>query len=271
MLIIDAHVHIYDCFNMELFFDSAFANFRKQAVLLQCEHDFCGVLLLAEKTEQNVFCSLAESLKHTKENKAGRWKIFETDEPFTLKLATPSGETLFLVQGRQLNSSEGLEVLSLVSDKEVRENLPLDVIVKEIIHKQGIPVIPWAFGKWFGKRGDVLKSFISRGSKRPFFLGDNGGRPSLYFPGILSQHKKNKCFKMVSGSDPLPLKNEEHRVGSFGVYVETRPDITGIGRQIYKLTQDPDCRFISYGNALGLKGFLRNQFLLRKKTQVSNL
>lgn len=264
MLIIDAHVHLYNCFDLELLFDSAFKNFQKHASRLKSGDDFCGVLLLAEKTEQNFFSNLLESINNGANKYIGRWKINQTEEPFTLKLTTGSGETLFLIQGRQFNSKEGLEVLSLLTDKDLSDNLPLENIVDEIIEQQGIPVVPWAFGKWLGKRGRLLEEFINGRTKQMLYLGDNGGRPSLYFSGLLSKYKNNKNIKIVSGSDPLPLKNEEHRVGSFGVYVEISPKKKKIGAQIIELLRNPDCQFTRYGKASGILECLRNQFLLRR-------
>jgi hypothetical protein len=51
MILIDAHVHIYDCFDLEKFFDSAYANFKSAAEQLGHTNDFTGILLLAETSK----------------------------------------------------------------------------------------------------------------------------------------------------------------------------------------------------------------------------
>ena len=55
MLLIDAHVHIYDYFDLEVCFDSAYLDFLIEAEGLGAENDFGGILLLAETSRDYWF------------------------------------------------------------------------------------------------------------------------------------------------------------------------------------------------------------------------
>jgi hypothetical protein len=48
MMLVDAHVHVYDCFDLKKFFDAAFANFKSEADRLGSGDNFIAVLFLAE-------------------------------------------------------------------------------------------------------------------------------------------------------------------------------------------------------------------------------
>jgi len=59
MILVDAHVHIYDCFDIQTFLDSAFANFKAEAARCGQEDSFTAVLLLTETAKDNWFQRLA--------------------------------------------------------------------------------------------------------------------------------------------------------------------------------------------------------------------
>ncbi|MCP3933467.1 MAG: hypothetical protein GY705_30730, partial [Bacteroidetes bacterium] len=92
MIIFDAHVHIYDCFDQSVLFDRAYVNFFQQASLLQKEPHFCGILLLAEKSDQKYFKRFQKKIGLEDRVEVGRWLITKTDEPNVLQAATLSGE-----------------------------------------------------------------------------------------------------------------------------------------------------------------------------------
>jgi hypothetical protein len=46
MILVDAHVHIYGCFDLEKFFNAANFNFKSVAERLGHGNEFSGILLL---------------------------------------------------------------------------------------------------------------------------------------------------------------------------------------------------------------------------------
>lgn len=59
VVLADAHVHIYDCFRVGRFFDSAARNFRAEARRRGFEDHFQGVLLLTESVGDQWFHAIA--------------------------------------------------------------------------------------------------------------------------------------------------------------------------------------------------------------------
>ncbi len=53
LIVLDGHVHIYDCFDMSLFLDAAFRNFSMQAEKQGAANTFIGILLLTEASGVN--------------------------------------------------------------------------------------------------------------------------------------------------------------------------------------------------------------------------
>ncbi len=81
-----------------------------------------------------------------------------------------------------------------------------------------IPVIPWGFGKWTGKRGRIIKGLLEK--EQSFFLGDNSGRSELLpYPSHFT-HALERGVKILPGSDPLPFISEVNRPGCFGFSIE---------------------------------------------------
>ena len=59
MILVDAHVHIYDCFDLETFLDSALENFKAEAARCGQEDSLTAILLLTETARENWLQSLA--------------------------------------------------------------------------------------------------------------------------------------------------------------------------------------------------------------------
>ena len=57
-VIVDGHVHIYDCFDLAGLFDAAYANFCREFTRQATKGPFVGILLLAEAAKQQYFRNL---------------------------------------------------------------------------------------------------------------------------------------------------------------------------------------------------------------------
>ena len=112
-----------------------------------------------------------------KNQKNGDWKIHPTEEPLSLIAKNERDETLVMIAGRQITTIEGLEVLALITNQEFKERRAITEIIQTIRHVGALPVVPWGFGKWMGRRGRHLKRLLTEVKNSDFFLGDNGGRP----------------------------------------------------------------------------------------------
>lgn len=265
MLLLDGHVHIYPCFDLGSLFDGAVQNFQVQARRLGAGDSYSGILLLTERPGENRFSTLSGAVSEQGGPCPGavKWRLSATAERQSLALTGRNDAKIFLIAGRQVVSREGLEVLALLTAAEFEDGGSVSAVVRQITDAGGVPVIPWAFGKWFGSRGRILRELVQRDG-RDFFLGDNGGRPVCYpVPGLL-RHEMEQGRPVISGSDPLPIKGEEKRAGSFGVYADIGLDDRRPAGSLKKLMSDPVSPFAGYGNPLPFLRFVRNQWLLRR-------
>jgi hypothetical protein len=78
-----------------------------------------------------------------------------------------------------------------------------------------LPIIPWGFGKWWGRRGSLLTRYLEQAGAE-IFLGDNGGRPVLYGRPRHFELARRRGIPILPGSDPLPLPSETSRPGGYG-------------------------------------------------------
>ncbi|MBU1139846.1 MAG: hypothetical protein KKD01_18150 [Proteobacteria bacterium] len=225
MIFVDSHVHIYDCFDVDLLLDSALKNFQsaaKQHTIAQQTSSY--VLLLTECARDNWFQQQLTTFQDSKSKHgafARRWCVVGSREEDSMVVCRndSSEDKIHLVAGRQAVTKEKIEVLALFFKKSISNGMSLHETIDAIRQADGIPVLPWGAGKWLGKRGGILKAFLSAQGKSNLFLGDNGGRPQFWPTPNLFDLAEKKGISVLPGSDPLPLPGEAGRVGSFGFYL----------------------------------------------------
>ena len=260
MIVIDAHIHIHDCFNLGKFFDSAETNF-KQYAKQQNTNSFSGVLCLTEISGVNVFDKL-KNIAEKKEN-IGNWNVKLTKEDNSLAL-TKNNSKIFIIAGRQIVTKNKLEVLSIGLKEDYQDGKPVEEVIEHVVKSGAIPIIPWGFGKWFSPRKQILEKIILQKKSHPIFLGDNGNRPWIF--------KKSKLFKLalnknnildLPGSDPLPFNREVQKPGSFGFYIDNVINQDKPFDSIYKIITTTKEQFTTYGKLESLFYFVKNQVAMQ--------
>lgn len=265
MLLIDAHVHIYDCFDLEKFFDSAYANFKSAAKRLGHGSDFTGILLLAETSNENWFRHISDyadgkDLPFDKE--IGNWEIRHTNENCSLCVRSEDSGELILIAGRQIITAEGLEVLALATTESFKDGTSIKKLIAEVKEKDSIPVIPWGVGKWLGKRGKIVKDIIKSNMNSSVYIGDNGNRPFFWPRSSLFKLAEQSRIHVLPGSDPLPLASETMRVSTSGSIFTAKLDKSKPSENLKKMLKSIDTELVSYGNRMGIFQFFSNQFML---------
>ena len=269
MVLFDSHVHIYNCFDLDIFFAKAFENFRNAAKTFhsETENRIC-FLLLTESNGYNYFAWLrAFARDHGAETRKRSWTVTETKEQHSLLVNHEdySDMSLFVVAGRQLITAERLELLALHTDRKIQDGLELDRAVEVVTESGGIAVCPWGAGKWLGSRWNVLDKNLKHDNSVSLFVGDSGGRPLFWpTPGSIKLAKKKKS-PILSGTDPLPLIGEERRVGSFGGYIadDQSLDKQQPASSLKALLLDPATDVQPFGRLQNPLLFIKNQFNLR--------
>lgn len=262
LVLADAHVHIYGCFDVPRFFGAAWTNLRRQAGERSCT----GMLLFTETVRDQWFMqldALAERGEPVGAAAGTPWRPERTGEPESLRVLGPQGAELVAVAGRQIETAERLEVLALGTTAELRDGRPLAETVDRVRAAGALPVIPWGFGKWWGGRGALLRDYLNTAPIEDLFLGDNGGRPKLGpAPGHFGLAAA-RGIRILPGSDPLPLASECRRPGSYGFSVEAPVDLERPWASLKAALARPDCVPRPFGERETASRFIRNQVYMQ--------
>ena len=204
-IVADTHVHVYPCYDAGEVFSSAFSCFKRLG-----GPESARAILLTERFDCHFFQGLCEARV-----KIPTFGISVLSDGRSVRVTDAGGDTLYLVAGRQIVTQERLEVLALTIDAAIPDGKPVRTVLSEIKEQGGVPVLSWAPGKWFGKRGEIVRNLIDTLSPRDFILGDTTLRPTVWPEPGLMRRASEKGFRIVAGSDPLPFTGEEGWVGSY--------------------------------------------------------
>ncbi len=214
-LAIDAHVHLYEGYDLARYFVAALANFHHWAPAADGSRPAALGLGLAERAGQTWFRDLA----------AGRLRLPAglTATPLAagaaVRIALPNAEPLDLFPGRQVNTRERLEVLTPGYDLDIPDGLTIREVLDRVHTAGGLPVIGWAPGKWVGLRGQILRGLLEAATGNRLALCDSISRPRGWpEPRLFGLARARGC-KILAGSDPLPRAGEERLPGSYGLLV----------------------------------------------------
>jgi hypothetical protein len=265
MIFFDAHVHIQARFDLDRFLLAALNNFDAQRFTLAPQETGTYFLLLTEAKFLDFFSVIREQARMQTGSLPSSWTLQATAEAESLLLyhETRPGVRLFVVAGRQLVTSERLEVLALATTAKIGDGKSLVDTVNEVREAGGLAVLPWGAGKWLGKRGGIVSNFLQNTSAKSLFVGDNGGRPKLWPRPVPFDLAAGRGIQLLPGSDPLPLPGEEYRVGTYGATVAGTCSDDKPAADLRDLLVDGSQRITPYGQRQGAWQFLRTQIGLR--------
>ena len=256
-ILVDGHVHFHACFQRKLFLNAALRNFRKN--IRAPQKPWLGILCFTEDAGSDSFADFESSTASDR----GEWAVYRTSEDCSL-IARPDGSTatLVMIAGRQIRTSEGLEVLGLGFRGEVEDGMSLVESIREVHSRNAVPVVPWGFGKWWFARGELLRSALKEGSMG-FFLGDNGSRTPLVARSTLFLEASERGAFDFPGTDPLPFDGEEGRVGSYGFQIKSSIDLTRPAADLKHALRAQTTQPSTFGDLQPLLRFSRLQVLMQ--------
>lgn len=227
-LLIDGHAHFRPRFSAAGFLDAAARNLRRWTAA-DGEPDGSArrrvrlCLMLADPPGRDSLRALSAGL-----GDVVRWEVRDTAEDVSRVALGEEGGPIGLIAGRQVATEEGLEVLALATDAEIPDGRSARETVERSLAAGAVTVLPWGFGKWWFRRGRLVRRLVESVDHPLFFLGDNGGRPRTAPEPSLFRAARRRGTAVLAGSDPLPFSREEERVGSYGfVLPGRRADDTG--------------------------------------------
>ncbi len=204
------------------------------------------VLLLAETPGVDEFVGLRDAA--TAGERVGAWRFSETSEASSLVASRDGGTArLVVVAGRQTPTAEGLEVLALGTLRRFSTGAPLEEAVREALASGALTVLPWGFGKWWGRRGALVERVLTSAEGRRIFLGDNGGRTRAAGRPALFDVAERLGTGVLPGTDPFPFASQARKAARFGFALEGPADLDRpMGWLRHRLEESP-APFRSYG------------------------
>ncbi len=262
MLFVDAHAHIYRCFDSPTALDGAVENFRR-ADRSRREGPLRGCLLLAETTNETWY----EDHREVESLGGGRWRLTANEADGSILAHGPTGDELVIIAGRQIQTAESLEVLALGGRAPLSEGLSTEETVASARAAGAIVVLPWGVGKWWGHRGRVVREVLEARSGTEIFVGDNGNRLRFGPMPPLFSLAARRGIRNLPGSDPLPWPGEAARVGRYGFVVRGEISRTTPARDLKIMLESP-LPIDRFGHLESLGRFLRAQSAMqwRKRT-----
>ena len=251
---VDGHVHFHELDLVPPTLDAAADNFRALGVDTVRP---LGALLLTQTAGERVFERLREltQIRH--------WRISAVPgEPETL-LARRGDSTVAIVCGRQVRAADGLEVLGLGTCNTFDDGRPFLESVQAVRQSGALTVVPWAVGKWLGRRGQRVRDTLASIAPQEVFVGDNGGRLNLLGKPPLVREFQRRGFRVLPGTDPFPFGADHRRVGRFGFLADLTPTEEAPWRNLRAWLLHPGSVPRPFGRALGPVAFLFNQLGIR--------
>lgn len=262
--LVDGHVHIHEQFELGAVLDAALKNFKEAARGLGLDWPCRMLLMLTETAAADQFGSIKSTGGNDNTgNKFGAWAFEPTAESCSLRLRLSTGEEIFVIAGRQILTAERLEVLALGSDVVYPDGEIIETCIERIRATGAVVVLPWGFGKWWGRRGHIIRRLLDQGGATSFYLGDNSGRPKFLPSPSEFSSATARGMHILPGTDPLPFPEEASRVGRFGFCLHAAVSTEMPAADLKRMLSDQETKPIAYGRGEGLLRFIRNQMAMQ--------
>lgn len=260
-VLVDSHVHIYDCYNIKKFIYCALDNFKNTSDQFGYSK-FIGVIFLTESNDLNYFVKIKNNLLNDELNQIDL-KLIKNNEDCSLTYKVMGDNYLIFIAGQQIITKEKLELLALGTTKRFKYGVKLSESLRQVCDENAIPILPWGFAKWIGNRGKFVKQFIESNENAKYFLGDNSGRLAFGPTPKLFRIARNHGKIVLRGSDPLPFNSQEKKAGSFGFLINENIDLehpaNDLKRIILNFKKEPN----NFGKLETPLNFCKSQLLMQ--------
>ena len=162
---------------------------------------------------------------------------------------------LHFVAGRQVVSSEGLEILHIGSRDQSLEGLPADRVIATGLDRGTAVCLPWGFGKWLGQRRRLAIELHARLSHQ-IMLGDITNRPAFWREPMFDGER------VLRGSDNLPMAGSSDTVGAFGSVAKSSAPINS-AENVVAILRDPTVPLTPFGKRKSARASVSEQLRLR--------
>ncbi len=253
---VDWHVHFYPSYDYPSAIKRVFIKLKSYCQQLDLEAGAVAILVLTERDDCSFYSDLSIDCSHLED----QFKITK------LKLGILISEAdnhLIIFPGRQINTKERVELLSLGSDERIPSGQDLDSTIEQITNNLSFPVVNWAPGKWWMARGRLIKALILKSSSS-LYLCDTSLRPKYYPRPVLMRLADSKGIPVINGSDPLPPPEEQDLIFSYITYYQQSFDLSDPSTSLKNLIQSKPTKILGERSSifqlyLRLKRYYRNK------------
>jgi hypothetical protein len=255
--LVDGHVHIYPSYDERTFLSAAVTNLDREAQAIGLPARQAGVLLLTESRNHDFFRRW-----RTGTGPGAGWNSVPGADGRSLLVERNGIVRLVVVAGRQLDTTEGLEVHALACSKIFPDVLNLGDTIAAVRDAGAVPALPWGFGKWWGRRRRFIEKHVET-APGIIFLSDSGLRMRPGLPPRLFRTGRDHHVLTLAGSDPLPMRYQHVRAGSYGFVVDGHLSRDRPGDSMHTLLLGLTAQPLLFGSREGPIAFLRDQLSLR--------
>jgi hypothetical protein len=232
-LVLDGHIHLYPGYDWRVAIRALVENLGKLA-----GDDAVLIGLLAEGAGYGFF---REVRSNPGKFSTDSLSLEASPDPGALVVKLDRQIKAYLICGRQVVTAERLEVLAIGTDVDIPDGQPVKQTLEFLKATGAVAVLSWSPGKWFFARGRIVRNLLEAMAAGSFFLGDTALRPLGWpYPSLMAMGRR-LGYKVMGGSDPLPLPGEERRIGTYGVCVRAMFDPGAPAESVR--------RMMHYGNA----------------------
>lgn len=272
LTLVDAHVHLRRCFDVDTFLKGAFSNLEEIKQGFGCDKQYSKILVLTDAQDEHGFDRLMSEVNDeysSDTQNRSEFSLHETKEEISLCVMSEENGVLGIVAGQQLVSQENLEILAIGTRHSFKEGRAIEDLIREIAGAGALPVVPWGFGKWVGSRGQLVKQLLRNPELPQIFLGDSANRPAFWSRPAHFRLAEEQGIKNLPGSDPLPFPSECQRTGSFGFALGGSLNLETPAQDLKRRLLDPSTTLQQFGRGETPFRFVRNQLKmqLRKLTR----
>ncbi|MBD3288366.1 hypothetical protein GF337_06140 [candidate division KSB1 bacterium] len=259
-LLIDGHIHIYPHYKLTLAIKNGISNLYKSAKesdSFDNSQKQIPVWMLVERYDCNFFDQIVNETSLS----INGYTLQAAGDGTTIIVMEKNEPVLYIFAGRQLVTKENLEILSLISPFNLNDReYSIEEVIEKVNENGGVPALNWAPGKWFFSRGEIVKTVLNKYSPDRLLIGDTSLRTEIWsMPRLMSQ-ARDRNYKIVAGSDPLPFEDEEHQIGKYGFAVSASFDEAKPAESMRNILRDTKLPFNFIGNRNSLFTFSRRQF-----------
>ncbi|MDA0323271.1 MAG: hypothetical protein O2923_11230 [Verrucomicrobia bacterium] len=238
-LLVDTHLHIYPCYNVERALGVLIARLNHLAAGIAGE--VTGIACLTERADCNFFVDAVDGRIDS-----GSITLEASESGDSLSATARDGMSCTLLPGRQIVTRERLEVLALTKNLQVADGQPIVDVIQSVVDQNAVPVVPWSPGKWMFGRGAVVREIPDWFGADQVCFGDTSLRPQGWPNPAGIRKARRKRHLVVAGSDPLPFAGEEAQMARYLTLIRKDGDGETVGDRLRAALLDPGttCEFV---------------------------